>query len=270
MSLKTDESQAYVWYIDRWRTDEAVQSLSLEARGLWREMLDAMHMANPRGALMANAWQISEKDMAKRYGTGLAKIRRCLKELEDKKIFSRAEQSDAYLPAGTIFCRRIYRAWVRQKRLSGKRSAAGRCGAMARWNGKRNGKKGAPDPTRPDSTQSNSKKKDIKKEKFFVEFATFMETYPYRPNNPKKLAFAQWNARLKEGRTTAELIRAAKNYRLFCEREGKEGEFILMASTFLGPNERYVEFLEGVPAKGGSDGRVRKPYLAKDWESLER
>jgi len=103
------------------------------------------------------------------------------------------------------------------------------------------------------STQLNSKQlkatqsKKNKKESYSIEFETFWETIPSRANNPKKLAFAQWQARLKEGRTPAELICAARNYRLYCERKGKEGEFVLMARTFLGPNERYVEFLEGVP-----------------------
>lgn len=75
------------------------------------------------------------------------------------------------------------------------------------------------------------------------DFEAFMSTYPNRPRNPKKLAFIAWKARLREGCTPELLAACAREYATEMRRKGKIGtEYVLMAATFLGPNERWAEY----------------------------
>jgi hypothetical protein len=75
-------------------------------------------------------------------------------------------------------------------------------------------------------------------------FEEVWAAYPGRPNNPKKLAFKAWRARLLEGITAAELLICAKEYANQLRRSGKLGtEFVMMSSTFFGPNERWRDFV---------------------------
>ena len=49
-------------------------------------------------------------------------------------------------------------------------------------------------------------------------------------------------ARLNEGCVPEQMIKAASNYAAECA--GKEDKFILHPSTFLGPNARWIEWLQ--------------------------
>jgi hypothetical protein len=78
-----------------------------------------------------------------------------------------------------------------------------------------------------------------------AEFETFWQAYPKRsPDNPKIAAYKAWKTRLKEGVEAALLVACARNYHDHCRQTGKlNTEFVLMASTFLGPNRRFESFV---------------------------
>lgn len=73
-----------------------------------------------------------------------------------------------------------------------------------------------------------------------ADFDEFWQAYPRHV--AKKSAQKAWRTRIKAGRTPEELIRAAKNYAIV--KRGTDQEFIMYPSTFLGPQERYEDFLE--------------------------
>lgn len=91
---------SYQWYPGDFRRDLAVQACSFEARGLWREMLDLMHDGEPYGHLTAGGVPIDDAQLARIVGATLSKVRRWLRELEERKVFSRTE-------AGVIYSRRM-------------------------------------------------------------------------------------------------------------------------------------------------------------------
>lgn len=73
------------------------------------------------------------------------------------------------------------------------------------------------------------------------EFEEFWESFPKKVNKP--LAYRNWNARISEGREATQLITASKIYARSISREGKESKFTLHPSTFLGPGERWLEWI---------------------------
>lgn len=75
-------------------------------------------------------------------------------------------------------------------------------------------------------------------------FERLWAEYPQRPNNPKKPAFKQYQRRILEGVPVLTLLGAVMNYAGQMRYAGKIGtEYVMQAQTFLGPNERWVEFV---------------------------
>lgn len=72
-------------------------------------------------------------------------------------------------------------------------------------------------------------------------FCTFWGVYPNKAD--KAAAYKCYQARLKDGYSEEELLRAAKNYVKECEREKREKKYIKHAKTFLGPNTPFVDYL---------------------------
>lgn len=91
---------SFQWYPGDHRRDTAVQACSLEARGLWREMLDLMHDGEPYGHLTAGGVPIDPAQLARIVGATASKLRALLKELDDRNVFSRTD-------AGVIYSRRM-------------------------------------------------------------------------------------------------------------------------------------------------------------------
>jgi hypothetical protein len=75
------------------------------------------------------------------------------------------------------------------------------------------------------------------------QFEKFWSIYPRK--DAKSAAYGCWNARISEKSATSEdLIKAAKNYRDWCEQEGTQQHFIKLPATFLGTNERWKPYLQ--------------------------
>ena len=67
--------------------------------------------------------------------------------------------------------------------------------------------------------------------------------YPRRiGNNPKRKAFNAYNARIKQGNTHQDMIDGLKRYKRFCEVSGTiNTSYVMHVSTFLGPDENFLE-----------------------------
>jgi hypothetical protein len=74
-------------------------------------------------------------------------------------------------------------------------------------------------------------------------FDKLWAVYPKRENrNPKKKAARAWNARIREGIDPERLLEGAVKYAAYIRRARKEfTEFVMMTTTFLGPDENWAE-----------------------------
>lgn len=90
------------FYPADWRSDAALRSCSIGARGLWMEMLCIAHECSPRGALAINGNPITTQTLASLAGLRLPEVRKLLAELEAAGVFSMSAD-------GTIYSRRMFR-----------------------------------------------------------------------------------------------------------------------------------------------------------------
>lgn len=108
---------AFQWYPGDARRDVALQACSLEARGLWREMMDLMHDGEPYGHLTAGDVPMTDEQLARIVGLTLPKLRKLVAELELHKVFSRNA-------SGVIYSRRM----VRDEHIREVRAHSGKLG----------------------------------------------------------------------------------------------------------------------------------------------
>ncbi len=110
------------WNPSDWRADQAVQSCSLAARGLWLEMLGLMHEAEPYGYLILNGQSIPTEQLARLVRADSAEVENLIAELESVGVFSRDRK-------GQIYSRRMIRD--EKKAKIGKKYAKQRWGQDA-------------------------------------------------------------------------------------------------------------------------------------------
>ena len=74
------------------------------------------------------------------------------------------------------------------------------------------------------------------------QFEVFWRAYPSRRphSNPKKPARAKFEAAIKRGMAAADIIRGAKRYAAYVEREGTDPRYVSQALTWLN-QERWME-----------------------------
>ncbi len=96
--------------------------------------------------------------------------------------------------------------------------------------------------TSPESghTKESLKETPQKKLIYTSEFNTFWEAYPRNTN--KRGAFKCWLKLMEYGVAPDLIIRCAINYAAKTKTDKTEMNFILHASTFLGPNRRFEDF----------------------------
>lgn len=118
ISTKQDERPSFQFYPADWIAD--LRGFSLEARGLWLELLLIMWRQAKRGYLIqANGQKHSSKSIANLLGIPELKIKKALQELENGNVFSLTDDK-------TIYCRRMVREWE----LRNKRAEAGQKGGI--------------------------------------------------------------------------------------------------------------------------------------------
>lgn len=100
------------------------------------------------------------------------------------------------------------------------------------------------------------------------EFEQFWSLYPRKVD--KRKAWRNWQTRLKQRANPLQMIAAAKHYSQACV--GKEQQFVKYASTFLGPDKPYEEWIraqaelsEAVPKAWN----ILKNYMDEDEEEAQ-
>ena len=81
---------------------------------------------------------------------------------------------------------------------------------------------------------------------YIEQFEEFWKSYPKKLG--KTAALKNWKTILKDKENEAtpdDLVSSSKNYAI--AMKGNEPKFILQASTFLGPQKRYEDYVNGVP-----------------------
>lgn len=119
-----------------------------------------------------------------------------------------------------------------------------------------------------DELLARKKKKTIpagaRDPEYSVDFENAWKTYPKRSGgNSKAQAYAQWNARLKEGIDAMVMTSGISRYAKHCEIQGTEPQFVKMTCTFLGRDKHFLETWDATPV-------VKKVALPMDMEGLAR
>jgi hypothetical protein len=90
---------------------------------------------------------------------------------------------------------------------------------------------------------SSDRKRKSKTTKYPPEFELAFTIYPQRPTGDSKpAAYKAWHSRIRAGVTAAEMLDGLNRYVGYVRDSGKtETDFILRASTFFGPDERWKQ-----------------------------
>ncbi len=109
---------SFQFYPGDWMKDPGLRSVSLEARGLWIDMLCLLFESGRRGYLQHRTGKpVTEEQLARMTGCSSGQVSRLLRELEDSGVFSRTEH-------GMIYSRRM----IRDERKRAECSEAGKKG----------------------------------------------------------------------------------------------------------------------------------------------
>lgn len=108
---------SFQFYPSDWLRDTALRSCSIEARGLWIDMLCYMHEGYPYGYLKVGTKVILPVNLASMTGLTLEVAERLLHELRNADVFSVDDE-------GCMFSRRM----VRDEAIRSKRAAGGHLG----------------------------------------------------------------------------------------------------------------------------------------------
>lgn len=237
---------SFQFYPGDWLHDSALRCVSIAARGLWIDMICIMHQGSPYGHLTVNGKGLLKTPLSRMEGVSVLELEGLLKELEEAGVFSTT-------PDGVIFSRRM----VRDEALREKRAEGGSEGAGHGKKGGRPRKEKPLDgvmegvikkplipfqknpPSSSSSSSSSDNNTDAQNEKFTPDFLKFWEVYPRRED--KSRAFVIWKARIKDGASAEDIIKAAENYARFCAADRKEKKFIKHPKTWLGPD--WAEWL---------------------------
>lgn len=126
MSKKNSKNKmpAILFYTGDWLKDPAVRCLSLEARGLWIDMLCLMYESPVRGYLsVGNGTPVTAVLLARMVGGEREQVQILLDELNACGVFSVDD-------SGTMYSRRM----VADEKLRLQKSEAGRKGMLSRYN----------------------------------------------------------------------------------------------------------------------------------------
>lgn len=96
------------WYPADWRADPKLRACEPISRYVWMEMLGLMHEAEPYGHLILSGRAMDYRTLSRLIGVDLGEVKRAVKELEDRGVFSRTD-------GGVIFSRRMIRDEQKRK-----------------------------------------------------------------------------------------------------------------------------------------------------------
>jgi hypothetical protein len=96
--------------------------------------------------------------------------------------------------------------------------------------------------SKPTYTRRNNKNDNDKETSYSASFLKFWEVYPRKKE--KTRAYKCYQARVKDGYTEEELLRAATAYGRQCRKAKTEERFIKLPSTFLSNSTPFTDYLE--------------------------
>jgi hypothetical protein len=203
-----DELANYPWFKffpTDWRSDPRLRMCSLEARGLWIEMICLMHEANPRGHLLINGIAPTEAQLGVLVGS--LPVKDLLDELERIGVFSRTIE-------GVIYSRKMTR--------DDAKSETARVNGSLGGNPALNPEVKPPDkPQKLEAIPQSLDKKSIRPKRKRVsyppEFEKFWEGYPTDANMSKLQAFNEWVLLSEEDRGSA--TASLEAFRYYCKRQ---------------------------------------------------
>jgi hypothetical protein len=135
------------FYPADWRSDPALRSCTIAARGLWIEMMAIMHEAEPYGSLLVKGKRVDKKQLAALAGVPERECTVLLLELEGMGVFGRD-------PDGTIYSRRMRRDYARAEE--------GRKQVSKRWTKKESEEEPTRGPNRSDSRVATTQKPEAR------------------------------------------------------------------------------------------------------------
>ena len=201
-----------------------MRGFSLEARGLWIEMLIIMFQSPERGYLkMANSQKHNSKSIAKILGLPEEVIIKTLQELAEGGIFSITDD-------GTIYCRRMARDWNLHKT----RVKVGLLGANKRW---QSDSKSIANCEEEEEEEGSSIVFNNNKQE--VLFNEIWSKYPVKDG--KKLSWCHFKASVNSEKSWQDINKALENY-LTCKKV-KNG-YIKNGSTWFNNWRDWIDYKE--------------------------
>jgi hypothetical protein len=115
--ISKSKSTSFEFFPSDWMTDTGIRMCSLEARGLWIDLICLMQLSDKKGFLIIGNQKINEEKLRKMFGISKKKIQVLMTELLDYNLIKVSED-------GTYFCKRI----VENEHIRHIRSVAGQIG----------------------------------------------------------------------------------------------------------------------------------------------
>lgn len=270
--MKSTKRPAYQWYPGDAQRDTALRSCCLEARGLWREMLDLMHDGEPYGFLTAGGVPIGDKQLAGMVGITTRRCTTLLVELETRSVFSRTEE-------GVIYSRRMVRdEHIRSVRAAGGPKSLENENVPRPKDGNKDGSKdtftpssgGSPAVAVAVASAEPPTTKPLHTRKQRDEDPAFSAAWAALPkrsgSNPRGLAVRAWSARVAEGVKPEDLLAGANRYAAYCIARGMVGtEYVMQAASFFGPEKRgWEQQWQAPPPRTGKAPPQRYDYTPTD------
>lgn len=98
--ISKSKSTSFEFFPSDWMTDPGLRMCSLEARGLWIDIICLMELSEKKGFLLIGNQKINEEKLRKMFGISKKKIQLLMTELLDYNLMKISED-------GTYFCKRI-------------------------------------------------------------------------------------------------------------------------------------------------------------------
>ena len=96
-------------------------------------------------------------------------------------------------------------------------------------------------PVLADEADGNESETGPRRNTYPTEFEAFWKEYPRKAD--KGQGYKKYQARINDGFSPEELLEAARNYRMRCEKEHTPAKYIKHAKTFLGDATPFLDFL---------------------------
>lgn len=224
---------AIQFYPGDWLRNVKVRACSVEARGLWMDLLCYMHDCEPYGHLLIGGKRPTNATIARMVGLPVRTFSRLLAELEDNGVCQRT--ADGILCSGRM---------IRDHATSQARAEAGSIGgtvtqAIVKQPVKQLPKQSVADEDADADAVAITPRRGVPRGETPDRFPEVWAAYPRRPNNSRERARKAYAARMAEGCDPAAILEGVKRYAAYVRRERTEPRYVKMTATFLGPDRHW-------------------------------